>query len=75
MRIRNQPHLKCFKDIYKSLLTKNYDFKVKYLENTSSEELMFNANKLVHFGWKKEAIPVTHTRKSLIAKLFGALFD
>ena len=75
LRIRNQPHLKCFKDIYKSLLTKNYDFKVKYLENTSSEELMFNANKLVHFGWKKEAIPVTHTRKSLIAKLFGALFD
>ena len=26
--------------------------------------------KLVHFGWKKEAIPITLTKKSFIARFF-----
>ena len=29
----------------------------------------------VDFGWKKEAIPVTREKKSLIAMLFDAMFN
>ena len=35
---------------------------------------MNTVNKLVHFGWKKEAIPITQTKKTLLGKLFEAIF-
>ena len=30
--------------------------------------------KLVQYGWKKEAIPVSKSKKSIIAKFFDAIF-
>ena len=33
------------------------------------------ANNLVHFGWNKEAIPVTQSKKSLIRRFFDAVLD
>jgi hypothetical protein len=36
--------------------------------------MLITANKLVHFGWKKEAIPVTQTKKSIIARFFDTFF-
>ena len=38
------------------------------------EQMLSNANKLVHFGWKKEAIPVSQPKKSIIARVFEAIF-
>ena len=75
LKIANQPHLKCFEYLYLSFLTKNNNFKVKFIENMPIEDLMYNVNKLVHYGWKKEAIPIPHARKSIIAKFFDTLFS
>ena len=36
--------------------------------------MLSNANKLVHFGWKKEAIPVSQPKKSIIARVFEAFW-
>ena len=74
LKIANQSHLKCFEYSYLSFLTKNNNFKVKFIENMPIEDLMYNVNKLVHYGWKKEAIPVTFAKKSLIAKFFDLIF-
>ena len=35
---------------------------------------MRTANRLVHFGWKTEAIPITQSKKSLIARFFDTIF-
>jgi hypothetical protein len=36
--------------------------------------MLDTAHKLVHFGWKKEAIPISKTKKSFIAALFDRIF-
>jgi hypothetical protein len=33
------------------------------------------ASELLIRGWEKEAIPVIHTKKSLLSKIFGKIFD
>ncbi|MDA8771295.1 cell division FtsA domain-containing protein [Candidatus Pelagibacter bacterium] len=74
-KINDKLHLNFFANIYKSFfLEKNY-LEIKFLENTTTQDLINNANKLVHYGWKKEAIPVTHAKKSIIARFFDALFS
>jgi cell division protein FtsA len=75
IKIKDKSHLKFFENIYKTfLLEKNY-LKVKFVENITNEDLINNANQLVLYGWKKEAIPVNRVKKSLIARFFHALFD
>ena len=51
------------------------NFDVRVLDNISGEKILKTTHKLVHFGWKKEAIPVTEKKKSLIARFFDAIFD
>ena len=45
------------------------------LETPSDEKMFETINKLVHFGWKKEAIPFTKPKKSIIARFFSAIFE
>ena len=75
LKIINKDHLKCFKSIYERILLKNNNLEFKFLDNLSTEDLIKNANNIVNFGWKKEAIPIVHQKKSLIAKFFDALFS
>jgi hypothetical protein len=48
------------------------EFKLE--DDISTEDLLINANQIVQFGWKKEAIPVINAKKTLIAKFFETLF-
>ena len=73
LKISDKSHLKCFEETY-SFFLKNSNFEVKYLDDISSEDLIVNINRLANYGWKKEAIPVSNPKKSLIAKFFDALF-
>jgi len=75
LNIKDKSNLECFKDSYKRLFFKENHFTVKFIEDISIEETFENANMLVNFGWKKEAIPVIHTKKSFIAKFFEILFN
>ena len=36
---------------------------------------IINANEIVQFGWKKEAVPIISEKKSILARLFNFLFD
>ena len=38
-------------------------------------KIYFNADKVVQFGWKKEAVPVILEKRSIIARLFDFLFN
>ena len=75
LKINDKLHLKFFESTYKSFfLEKNY-LEFKFIEEITTKDLINNAHKLVHYGWKKEAIPMTHTKKSFLAKFFDALFS
>ena len=46
-------------------------FSTKLNENSS---YYFDAAKIVNFGWKKEAIPITQNKQSLITRIFKSFF-
>ena len=75
LNINNKQNFACFKEIYNSFFSKNDHFKLNFIENIGIEETIDGAFKLVNFGWKKEAIPVIHAKKSIIAKFFDMLFN
>ena len=62
------------KEFFRISFSSKGSFQIKFVENLSDKNLLKTANELVHYGWKKEAIPVTLTKKSLIARFFRAIF-
>ena len=75
LQIDDKSNFKCFEDSYVLSFSKQKNFIVKFVENIEYKDFIYNANKLVQFGWKKEAVPVIHPKKSLIARFFNALFE
>jgi len=47
----------------------------KFIKKFETEEIIDAACKIVHFGWKKEAIPVAQLKKSLFSRLFDKVFS
>ena len=73
LEINHKSQFKCFKEIYKKYLTINGKYKINFT-NFSNESMLNSANKLVQFGWKNEAIPISRTKKSFIVALFDRIF-
>ncbi len=72
LEINDKLQFKCLKEIYKqnfSMSGNNINF-----INFSKENMLNTANKLVHFGWKEEAIPISKSKKSFLALLFDKIF-
>ena len=65
---------KFFEEIFKKVIIETKNYKLILLNNLSDKSIVNSANKIVHFGWKKEAIPVSQFRKSLIARFFDKIF-
>ena len=66
----NKLRLKCFQNIYEKVFKNNKFLKINFLDSFSSEQMLKTANELVHFGWKREVIPVAHSKKILNCKAF-----
>ena len=62
-------------DIYKIVFSKENKFDLNFLEDFDLDETYKSADKLVQFGWKKEAVPVVQEKKSLIARFFDLFFN
>ena len=73
--ISNKSYLKCFKSLFQYFFTNNNNLNFKLKESIATEDLMNNTSQLVHYGWKKEAIPIAPIKKSVIARLFEVLFN
>ena len=66
--------LNCLKSIFEKTFLSNGILDFKALDKMHDKSMLETAGNIVHFGWKKEAIPVTQTEKSLIRRFFDALF-
>ena len=60
--------------IFEKTLNQNGYNQVSFINLISTDSMLNTANKLVHFGWKNEAIPVTSSKKSKIRRFFDAIF-
>ena len=65
---------KSFNEIYLTTFLKKNNSNFHLVENVPNDSIINTANKLVHFGWKKEAIPVSQSQKSFIARFFDTIF-
>ena len=66
--------LSAFKVIFEKTFNQNGYSEINFINLLTTENLLNTANKLVHFGWKNEAIPVTTSKKSKIRRFFDAIF-
>ncbi len=64
-----------FKKDFIFYFSKNLKNKSTLLKNFEIEPLFIKAAQLSVFGWKKEAIPILQTKKSLITKIFKTIFE
>ncbi len=62
-----------FKGSYLQYFSKD-TFNVIFENELISKNMFYNAYEIVQFGWKKEAVPIVHEKKSLIARFFNWLF-
>ena len=60
---------------YLALFSQRIKKEIYILIITSTDDMLEIINKLVHFGWKKEAIPTSHAKRSIVARFFDALFS
>lgn len=67
--------IKGLKEFYKLIFLSEDRLDARLIEHSSSESINGTINKLVHFGWNKEAIPITMSKKSLIATFFDKIFS
>ncbi len=75
LEINEEIKLKGLNSIFRKVFSKNDDFDINFQNNLSSEDILNTVHKLVHFGWKKEAIPISETKKTLIRRLFEVIFN
>ncbi len=73
LEIDDKLQLKCLKEIYRKNFITYKNYNIDFV-NISKNSLLNTASKLVHFGWKNEAIPISESKKSKIAKFFEAIF-
>lgn len=64
-----------FRDSYKIFFSQNSKFKIYFLGDHDFKDLYDHANKIVQYGWNKEALPVINEKKSFIAKVFDFFFN
>ncbi len=75
LECNDKVQLQSFEEIYKSVFFSGSNIVYENLNDFPNESVLGTANNLVHFGWKKEAIPVSRPQKSIIGKLFDAIFS
>ncbi len=64
----------CFEESFQRNLSIEKKFKLTFLEDDNLENLYKNAFKIVQYGWKKEAVPIIHHKKSIISRFFDLIF-
>ena len=66
---------KKFINSFKYFISNNSGFLLRIIGKEELSNLYLNANEIVQFGWKKEAVPIISEKKSILARLFNYLFD
>ena len=75
INVKNEGYLKILKESFNKFFSESGKFEIKNLDQISNEEILSNAHKIVHFGWKKEAVPIVKAKKTLISRFFDLLFN
>ena len=64
-----------FQENFKFYISQDYNFDPHLINNFQIDSSIISAAFLSAYGWKKEAIPVTQTKTSLITRIFKSIFE
>lgn len=70
----NDEGRKSFDSKYKKSFSSSKNHEVSIMTNLLFEDIFETTNSIVHYGWSKEAIPITQEKRSVIARFFDLLF-
>ena len=73
--IEDQIILENFQENFKFYISQDYNFDPQLKNNFQVDSSIISAAFLSAYGWKKEAIPITQTKNSLITRIFKSIFD
>ena len=74
LKIEDKINIDCFQKIFIESFSQKHGGMIKLID-LPLEEIFYNdVNKLVQYGWKKEAVPVIHEKKSIISRFFEYIF-
>ena len=73
-KIDDKLYSKSFLELFKTIFSMENKFNIIFLKNSSIESYLSSVDRVVHYGWKKEAIPFSEVKKSILAQFFGILF-
>ena len=62
------------KEMFKFYILQNNTFDLDLTQNFKTDSIFMHAADLLNYGWKKEAIPITKKKNTLIASIFKSLF-
>ena len=74
LTIKDKQIFENFKESFESCFSKNNNFEIYLINDFEIDESIANVANLSIYGWKKEAIPTTKIKKSLITRIFKSLF-
>ena len=74
LQINEECNLKSFEKIYKNIFSNN-KYELNLINNYDQNQVYENALNFVQYGWKKEAVPIIHEKRSLIRRFFDLLFN
>ena len=75
LEIDDQKNYNCFKKVYLSCTYFKSKFNVKVLKRPNLQSLINATCKIIQFGWKKEAIPVTKEDGSYFVRILRSIFS
>ena len=70
LKINDHLITKCFQDDLKFNFSKKNNFNYNLINEETFANLFESASNIVQYGWNKEAVPIVHQKKSIIAKIF-----
>ena len=74
LEISDKQQLESLSELYKNYFSNGNKSDLDIIDKTDCAKIIETAYSISQFGWKNEVIPVTNNPKSLISKIFKALF-
>ena len=75
LKINDEIIAKSFLESFKLSFSKKNKYQLKFLGPQDYSSLYNDALKIVHYGWKKEAVPIIVQKKSIIERFFNLFFN
>ncbi len=72
--IKDKIIFKNFENCFKNILNFDSSYNFEYFNNFNIEDTVKDTSNLLTFGWKKEAIPISQSKKSVITRIFKSIF-